>query len=160
VSGVLDSCRKDNLGDEDERALLEIQCIAEELCEHQIFDTAGELYANCLEIRKTIPGWKDHPDTLRTMLGLSNVFYKQERWDEAEKLTSEVLCMARKALGDENSDTLDAMNDLSEMLCSQERGEEAEKLVTEVVYMRRKTLGNEHSDTLDAMSELSKLLCA
>jgi hypothetical protein len=52
------------------------------------------------------------------MLGISNVFYKQERWDEAEKLTSEALCMARKTLGDENSDTLDAMSELSKLLCA------------------------------------------
>ncbi len=79
--------------------------LAQVLAVQKRFDDAEPIYRECLEAQRRVMG-PDHPETLRTALGLANVLGQNGRLDEAEGLYLSCLEAQRRALGADHADTL------------------------------------------------------
>ncbi len=95
----------------------------------------------------------EHPDTLRSMNGLANLYADQGRYDEAEALVLETLEIQKRVLGDEHPDTLTSMSGLAWFLLTREPAESRDphaalKLALEVA---EKT-GYKNAGWLDTLS--------
>lgn len=126
----------------------------------------------------------EHPKTLTSMANLALTYVVQGRWDEAEKLQTQVMktqkrvleeehpntlnnmdeaeklevqvvIKKKRVLGEEHPDTLVSMANLALMYMNQGRLNEAEKLQMQVIKTRKRVLGEEHPDTLTSMNNLA-----
>ncbi|KAJ5717847.1 Tetratricopeptide-like helical [Penicillium malachiteum] len=99
-----------------------------------------------------------HPNTLKSLGGLSSVFREQGRYKEAEALYCRALEGFEKSLGSENVNTLKTLGNIGLTLAAQCRYKEAETLYRQVLEGRQKALGPEHSSTLSAMTYIGIVL--
>ena len=96
---------------------------------------------------------------LATKDSLGAVLTKQQRFDEAETVLSEVL-KTRETLGQSKTDTqmLRTMNNLAAVYHHQGRLAEAEALHRQVLEADQQILGSEHPETITSMHNLAALL--
>ncbi|QRV95420.1 kinesin light chain [Ceratobasidium sp. AG-Ba] len=85
----------------------------------------------------------------------SLVYGDNGRWNEQERLDTEVLEARKEGLGKEHHRTLTSMNNLASTYWNQGRWTEAEALDVEVLEVRRRELGAAHPDTLTSMNNLA-----
>jgi tetratricopeptide (TPR) repeat protein len=94
----------------------------------------------------------------RVQLGIANILNDQGRYDEAQRILSEVAAERERALGLENPDTLSARNQLVRTLYHQGKYLEAESECREILKLREKLLGPENPDTLTTRFNLAAVL--
>jgi serine/threonine protein kinase/tetratricopeptide (TPR) repeat protein len=97
----------------------------------------------------------DHPDTLRSMLGLGIWYLYDGHPQEALKLQEETLELMKARLGPEHFDTLQCMNNLGECYTAVGRTQDAIKLQEETFRLQKATLGPDHPNTLWTMTDLA-----
>ncbi|MBZ5654174.1 MAG: tetratricopeptide repeat protein [Acidobacteriia bacterium] len=119
-----------------------------------LYSRADQLQTSALEIQRRVLG-PEHPDTLRSMNNLANIFGDEGHGDEAEKISRETLEIRRRVLGPSHPDTLRSMNALADNLYEAGRYSEAGKLFGETLEIQRHVLGPEHRDTLGSMNNLA-----
>jgi hypothetical protein len=68
----------------------------------------------------------NHPDTLSSMSNLAATYWKQGRWDEAEKLDADVMNGRKAKLESNHPDTLSSMAHLAATYRKQGWWDEAE----------------------------------
>lgn len=83
----------------------------------------------------------EHPETLHTILGITNAVSDQGNYSEAEQLYRQTLALQTKVLGSEHLDTLLTINNLAIAVRNQGNYSEVEQLYSE------------HPDNLSMMNE-------
>jgi eukaryotic-like serine/threonine-protein kinase len=126
------------------------------LAEH---DQARDQYerARALYTRHRGP---DHPDTLRTMMGLANSYFSLNRHAEALKLYKETLAIQNRVLRPDHPDTLRSMNNLAASYAALNRHAEALKLRQETLAIQKRVLPKDHPETLGSMMNLANSYAA
>ena len=71
---------------------------------------------------------KEHPDTLISMGNLAGTYYRQSRWEDAERLEVQVLELRKRVLGEEHPNTLSSIANLAATYTDQGRWKDAEDL--------------------------------
>jgi len=97
---------------------------------------------------------EDGSDTFKIILAWAYVM--QKRWQDAEKLDSEVLDGRKKTLGDDHPGTLKAMANLASTYGESGQWKRAEELHLRVLDARTRLLGDCHRDTLKAIAILAE----
>ncbi|KAI9856806.1 MAG: hypothetical protein M1813_008743 [Trichoglossum hirsutum] len=110
-----------------------------------------------LEWRENALG-REHPDTLRSISNLAEVFNSQGKCGEAEEMNPQTLMLRERMLGREHPDTLVSMSNFAMVLNSQGKYDEAEEMNRRTLKLREKLLGKEHPDTLVSMSNIAMVL--
>lgn len=120
------------------------------------YDEAEPLYT------KALASWRlaykeDHPDTLKSMSGLSELYRAMGNYAEAAKLQTQVLKALYKKYGKYHPDVARSLNNLALIYSDSGSYEEAEPLFRHSLDIRIQTLGAEHPDTSIAMNNLAYL---
>ena len=97
----------------------------------------------------------DHPETLRSIGNLGNLYWSQGRLSEAEPLFLECAEGQKRVHGDDHPETLSARNNLALLYQNLGRYEEAEPLYLEVLKARRRVLGDNHPITATTLYNLA-----
>jgi tetratricopeptide (TPR) repeat protein len=100
----------------------------------------------------------EHPDLLKSMSCLAELYAKQDRISDAEHYRNLVLKYRRNVLGWEHPKTLGSAIKLACCLSHQGRHAEAEKLVRYVLDIQRRVLGEAHPKTEDSADLLREVL--
>jgi tetratricopeptide (TPR) repeat protein len=109
-----------------------------------------------VEIMKKLHG-PEHMDTLAAINELTDVYWNQGRWKEAEVMYRQNTETHIKVLGPEHPETLNTMFDLGIALLCLNRLEEAEKNQRDLMQTQSRVLGAEHRNTLKTMSSLAEV---
>ncbi|MFQ5502350.1 MAG: tetratricopeptide repeat protein [Phycisphaerae bacterium] len=120
------------------------------------YDTAEQQFVAARNLYERMFGEK-HPDTLRSISNLANLYRLQGRYDEAEVLHLQTLGTQKEALGEPHPDTLNSMHGLALVYEDQGRYAEAESLYLRTLEMQRRVLGEDHPDTLGNIDNLANL---
>lgn len=125
-------------------------------------DTSGlgesiTLYQECLETLSAVYGRK-HPETIECKAGLSSIYFRLGKFEDAENTIKEALEDYEMVLGPQHPSTLAAMKTLAEQLQQQGKLEPAEVLLRDVLAFRKQILGVDHPDTVDSASDLASVL--
>jgi tetratricopeptide (TPR) repeat protein len=102
----------------------------------------------------------DHPDTLKSMLGLANCYDGLGRHPEALKLHEETLVLMKAKLGPEDALTLMAMNSLATSYGTVGEKDKALKLYEETLAIRKARFGPDEPGTLGTMNNLAGMYSA
>lgn len=119
-----------------------------------VYSGATPLLEQSVATRRRTLG-ADHPDTLKAVNELANVYWFQDRYADAEPLFLDVVERRTRVLGPEHPDTLKATYDLASLMAKQKRWQEAEALQRTTLEIQRRTLGNDHADTLASLNNLA-----
>jgi serine/threonine-protein kinase len=93
----------------------------------------------------------DHPDTLAARSDLASAYLRQERLDEAERLSLEVLAAQPGASGGEAV----ALGNLTEVYTNTGRLDEAEETADRLIALLQERSGSDHPETLAARGYLA-----
>lgn len=105
------------------------------------------LFRKCLIAQQSgLP--RNHPDILKTAVGLAILLTKMSRFKEAEKIFRNIIKNTRSSYHHEISLSY------GRCLMEQDKFIDAEPFFTEALTIRERVLGNEHPDTLIAMKHL------
>ena len=94
-------------------------------------------------------------EPLNNMVKQALKFRNEGRFDEAEKLHSQILELRKIALGTDHANTIAALENLALTVEQQGRREEATKMRREVLEKRKRILGEDHPVTLETMGDLA-----
>ncbi len=97
----------------------------------------------------------DSSASMYTMFTLAELYFLQERYDEAEQLIVPVLETRRAVFGEEHWRTLSAITMLAKLYAAQGRYDEAEERLIRARETSRRVLGKEHPLMLDALNALA-----
>src|SRR2546421_1442829 len=107
--------------------------------------------------RKALLG-PDHPDVIRSMLGLSTTYQSLHRLDEAGDLLRQALKLQENVFGTHYSEvSVTSKTDFAILLSERREFEEAKELQTQVVKARQQDLGPEDPLTLASKSNLASI---
>ena len=115
------------------------------------------MYDRALRGREKSLG-QDHPDTLKTVTNLGNLFYQQGKLDEAHSMYERSLRGYEKSLGQDHPDTLNTAHNLGSLLHQQGKLDEAKAMWERALRGQEKSLGPDHTDTLMTVNNLGFLL--
>jgi len=119
-----------------------------------LYPEATKQLERALDLQRRVLG-SEHPDTLKSMTKLADVFDMEGKSAQAESLHSQILEIRRRVLGPEHPDTLRSMNELTNAYWNQGKYEQAEALDGQILEIRRRVLGPEHPNTLSSMNNLA-----
>jgi serine/threonine protein kinase/tetratricopeptide (TPR) repeat protein len=160
------------------------------LVEAAIRQTLGETYLALGEYRAARPhaerAWElrrqvlgeEHPETLKSVACLADVYHQQGRFSEAESLLLQTLAVSTRVRGEAHPDTLSFLahlagiyrargpyeraeplrrfvRDLASTYHKQRRDDEAELLDRDVLGIVQRVLGKEHVDALSFMGSVA-----
>ena len=97
----------------------------------------------------------DHPETVGAMNDVAIILNNLGKYEEQEKLLTEVVAVKRRTLGPEDPSTLKSMNNLANALAQRGQLEEASKLSEETMLIQRRLLGREDLFTLRSTYNLA-----
>jgi tetratricopeptide (TPR) repeat protein len=119
-----------------------------------LYDSALTQLKAANEICRSVMG-EEHPNTLRSMHNLAEVFSRQGKYSEAEALIRQVLEVARRVLGEEHPNTLISRKTLGTVFLEQGKSSEAEVLYNQLLETFRRVMGEEHRETLGILHNLA-----
>ncbi|KAK9846161.1 hypothetical protein MYU51_002992, partial [Penicillium brevicompactum] len=97
----------------------------------------------------------EHEEALGSTAILARAWSLEGRWEEAEKLQTQVMETRKTKLGDDHPDTLTSMAHLASTYRNQGQWIEAEQLEVQVMETRKMKLGKDHPSTLTSMANLA-----
>jgi non-specific serine/threonine protein kinase/serine/threonine-protein kinase len=100
---------------------------------------------------------ENDPDTLNAMSMLAQIYLIQVRYEDAQRLSANVLEIRRRRYGEGDPSTLSAVQQLAYIYICQRRYGQAEPLLKEALDTSRRCLGEDHIQTVIAMCGLSNL---
>jgi len=121
-----------------------------------LYDDAEKQGQRVLDLRHRVLG-DQHPDTLRAINDLANLYQGQGKYAQAEPLHMQAIELLERVRGPEHPETLAAMHGLAHVYRIEGKYAQAESLFTKVLETRHRVLGEEHPETLRAMDELAFL---
>jgi tetratricopeptide (TPR) repeat protein len=99
----------------------------------------------------------EHPNTLRSLNNLANLYRNQGQYEQAEPLYQRALEARERVLGPEHPDTLGSLNNLANLYADQGQYEQAEPLYQRALEAYERVLGPEHPDTAQTLGNLALL---
>jgi non-specific serine/threonine protein kinase/serine/threonine-protein kinase len=121
--------------------------------EHK-YALAEELNARALEIKRRVLG-PEHPDTLKSMGNLANVYTYEGKDAQAEELFNQTLEIQKRVLGPEHPDTLRTMANLAGVYAHEGKYAQAEGLFEQTLEIFKRVLGPEHPVTAQILYSLA-----
>jgi tetratricopeptide (TPR) repeat protein len=98
---------------------------------------------------------KDWEPRIDLLWRYGSCLYEDGRWDEAEKVSLQVIKIRNEKLGADHPSTLTSMANLAIIYSQQGRENKAEKLKRQVIETRKEKLGADHPDTLTSIADLA-----
>jgi tetratricopeptide (TPR) repeat protein len=120
------------------------------------YSEAEPLLLHALGIRMQRLGL-EHPDTLKSLIGLARLYYVIGQYAKAEPLLLSALPHCRKVLGRGHPDTARCFNTLGSLLHAWGKLSEAEMLHREALAIRREVRGEDHPETARTLKDLGSL---
>ncbi|MBL8878533.1 MAG: tetratricopeptide repeat protein [Phycisphaerales bacterium] len=130
-----------------------LQAAGKTLGDLGLFEKADSPQTEALAIRRRDLG-EQHPDTIKSMIDLSQLRWAQGKYQEGERLSQESLKLARRHLGELHPLTLHAIHNCGALLSYLGKHHEAELYYREALEKRRRVLGEDHPETLLTLSNL------
>jgi tetratricopeptide (TPR) repeat protein len=118
-----------------------------------LLDEATPIAEEMVEIRKKVDGMRNH-DTLASASFLADLYTRQKRFVEGEKLQKEVSQLGHEVLGPEHRDTIISSSRLAILNYYLGHYDDAIRLHTEVYQLLKNNQGERHRDTLIALGWL------
>lgn len=119
--------------------------------------SAQKQLQGALEKRQNALGG-DHPDTLRSMRQMAEVFHKEGHHPEAEALLRKTLGAQQRVLGPNHPDTFITITVLAAVCEAQDRPMDSEELFVNLWKLQKQVLGPDHMETLATMGNLAGLM--
>ena len=141
------------LGPEHIDTILSKENLATALTSLGNLEEAEELMVEALKLTREIFG--DHPTTFISTSNLSEVYRKQENWQEAERLALQAWSSQRRWLGSDHPDTLSAMGRLGTVYSAQGLWDKAETIFVQTLETRRRVLNLEDPQLHTSMLNLA-----
>lgn len=116
---------------------------------------AAEMQMHVVERRKQLSG-EEHPNTLKGVLLLAQIYEKQERWEEAERMGMYATAKMKAIFGEDHLMTLVSMMTLAGTLWALGRAD-AEELRVKATQNAIRTLGTDHLATTASMTALAEI---
>lgn len=116
---------------------------------------AAEMQMHVVERRKQMSG-EEHPDTLKGVLLLAQIYEKQERWEEAERMGMHAMTKMKAIFGEDHLTTLVSMMTLAGTLWALGRAD-AEELRVKATQTAVRILGTDHLATTASMTALADI---
>ncbi|KAJ5523469.1 hypothetical protein N7513_013013 [Penicillium frequentans] len=98
---------------------------------------------------------EEHQEVLRSKGILATSYWVEGRWQEAEKLFSEVVEASKIKLGEDDLFTLANTTNLASTYRKQGQWKKAEQLQVQIIKTCKAVLGDDHFQTLSSMSNLA-----
>ena len=108
-----------------------------------------------VERRKQMSG-EEHPDTLKGILLLAQIYEKQERWEEAERMGMLATAKMKAIFGEDHLITLVSMMTLAGTCWALGRAD-AEELRVKATQTAIRILGTDHLTTTASMTALADI---
>ncbi|KAG8690038.1 hypothetical protein FRC08_010697, partial [Ceratobasidium sp. 394] len=121
------------------------------------YDNSEQLLKAILDLDSKNLGYWRNPEVLSIIARLTDTYWGQGRWNEAEKLGRSTLVARERALGGKHPDTLNSMARLANTYRKQGRWQEAELQMCMTLNTRNHVLGETHSDTLATKADLARI---
>jgi tetratricopeptide (TPR) repeat protein len=112
------------------------------------------LYQRALHIREQALG-PEHPRVADPLNGLANLYLKQRKDAEAERLYQRALHIREQALGPDHSDVAVSLHGLANLYQMQGKDTEAESLYQRACSIREQHLGQYHPETAQTLHDLA-----
>eukprot|EP01052_Picozoa_sp_SAG31_P011005 SAG31_NODE_613_length_13545_cov_10.972557_9_plen_409_part_00 len=122
------------------------------------YEAAAELYRRVDSSQCAVGMPDDHPERLRTKMGLVNVLDEEGDTAAAENLCHAVVTAQEATLGADHQDTLRSQMNLAGLMAECGELDQASELAKNVSERQEKVLGPDHPDTLVTKHNLSALL--
>jgi tetratricopeptide (TPR) repeat protein/DNA-binding XRE family transcriptional regulator len=120
------------------------------------YANAEPLLVGVLSIREQHLG-AEHPDTVRSLNSLANLYRRQGKYESAEPLLVRALSIREQHLEAEHPDTARCLNNLALLYYQQGKYEQAEPLYQRALSIQEQHLGPEHPETADILNNLANL---
>ena len=121
------------------------------------YNEAVAIQEKALALAERVLG-PEHPDTLKSVNSLGNLYKAQGRYGEAEPLFKRALAASERVLGPEHPNTLASVASLGALYQAQGRYGEAEPLLKRALAGYERVLGPEHPNTLVSVSQSGRPL--
>ncbi len=116
---------------------------------------AAEMQMHVVERRKQMSG-EEHPDTLKDVLLLAQIYEKQERWEEAERMAMHAMAKMKAIFGEDHLMTLVSMMTLARTFWALGRAD-AEELRVKATQTAIRIVGTDHLATAASMAALADI---
>ncbi len=119
--------------------------------------SAQKQFQGALDKRQNALG-SEHPDTLRSMRQMAEVFHKEGHHPEAETLLRKTLGTQQRVLGANHPDTFVTITVLAAVCEAQDRPMDSQDLFVQLWKLQKRILGPDHMETLSTMGNLAGLM--
>ncbi len=154
AQGVVEAARR-GIGEDADPALAAANLVATVALDQGRFDEAEKSFLHLLEVQRKRAGTDDDIGVLSTLSNLGQVYFQQERYADAERVTAEALARARRVLGNEHRETLNYVNNLAMAKRRLNKMDEAGALYREGYETTSRMFGATAGPTLVSMVNLS-----
>jgi serine/threonine protein kinase len=124
-----------------------------------LYKEAEPLLAGALTTQRRIQG-NSHPETLSSIHKLANLYWYQNRKEDAERLYDELVEIRKRVLGKDHPDTLRATYDLASLYWAREQFDKAVGLAQKTLEAQRRVLPEDHPDIINSIANLSSFYYA
>ncbi|KAG8740456.1 hypothetical protein FRC12_016002, partial [Ceratobasidium sp. 428] len=121
------------------------------------YEESEQLLNIILDLDGRALGHRRNPHVLNIMAKLTDTYWGQGRWHDAEKLGQDTLAAQRRTLGEKHPDTLKTMARLANIYRKLGRWQSAELLMCMTLNVRNHVLGETHPDTLATKADLARI---
>ena len=97
---------------------------------------------------------EEHPDTAISFNNLANLYVREGRYNDAEKLYRKCLEVIKRVLGEEHPNTVLIYNNLAKVCVRQGNYEDAFTLLEKAYHIFMDSLGRNHPYTQEALDNL------
>ena len=123
------------------------------------YSRAEGFYLRALSVQEKVPG-RDHLDTFSTLVRIGELFERQGRLDEAERISGQALPIGRKVAGPQHELTVAVLFRLGNMLAARNDYRGCITYFREIYAVLRAGRGAADKEVLDVMHVLSAMLSA
>ena len=154
AQSVVDAARR-GIGEDADPALAAANLVATVALDQGRFDEAEKSFLHLLEVQRKRAGTDDDIGVLSTLSNLGQVYFQQERYADAERVTADALERARRVLGNEHKETLNYVNNLAMAKRRLNKMDEAGALYREGYDASARMFGATAGPTLVSMVNLA-----
>lgn len=97
----------------------------------------------------------DHPETLKSLSNLANLFFMNNDYNRALPLFEECLAKRERVLGEDHPDTLKSLNNLAYLLKFVSKYDRALPLYEKLLAKQKRVLGPDHPETLITLNNFA-----
>lgn len=156
---MLDHVQK-TLGEDHPDSISALKCLSSAHAQLGDWKAVQQVSCSLLDIYNKLSGGEETEETVAVQSTIALAYWKQSRFEEAEKLQLQIARSNEKRFGKTSQSTLEALAALARTYREQIRLPEAKKLERHILAQRKKQLGESDPMTIEAMSNLGDTLIA